>query len=685
MLITFNCPQCDRELEVDATEGGARVDCPACSSEVRAPIPRVGPGTTLGHFAIERKIGSGGMGEVFLARQLSMDRLVALKVLPQALTRKPGVVERFRHEVRMSARLEHPHVVTAFEAGEDFGYHYLAMSFVDGDDLRERLRRDGVIPEKESLTYVRHVADALSYAWNSYRMLHRDVKPSNIMVDHNGKARLMDLGISKSLAEGEDAELTVSGTLVGTPHYMSPEQASAGADVDCRADIYSLGASLYHILTGTTPFSGKTTTEVLRQIGLAPVKPVRELNPAVSEPCAKLVAKMMAANREQRHPAWESVITDIDRVLAGREPLLALGDSLAEASVGRPLTPSASRAVAAAAAGRLPPIAAGPSASAESTDSRTPPRIDMRQRRVRWRVRHALWRLGLVAGLVLLAAAAFAVLRRAASAQSRRDGVAARSGIRPPKAAPPLAQSSPPAPTPAPTPAPLPAVSDPPPAAPAPDALPESASVTTPEATARPPAVLDEAGERHLAVIMKRATDDMLSGRPDLAAETLQRAAREALLAPASSELYRAAAVAAEGQRERTLLVQSLTEDAGLGITLKTRAETLRLKVLRVEGDVVVALRLHPTGDTPMGPLRINLGELSSAEVLERLQRFAGKPVGDFVLALALLRAGQATPALVPISRLPSLLQASLRARALEGPPAPPPPVAVGRRSGPGP
>ncbi len=436
MRISFNCPHCTSELEIDATEGGALVVCPACSGESRAPVPRVGPGTTLGNFAIESHLGGGAMGEVYIARQLSMDRRVALKVLPQALTRRPGVVERFRHEVRMAARLEHPHVVTAFEAGEDFGYLYFAMSYIEGEDLRTRLRRDGPLPEKEALTYARQVAEALDYAWSTFRMLHRDVKPSNIMVDRKGNARIMDLGISKCLAEDQDAELTVSGMLVGTPHYMSPEQATSGAELDCRADIYSLGATLYHLLTGSTPYQGETATQVLRQLGVQPVRPLRELRPTVSENCARLVAKMMALNRDLRPSSWATVITDIDRVLAGREPLLVVGESAlaaapapgprppaAESSAATPRTPAAGTPVPAApgadgaASGpgggtpaaasptpaRVPPVVAPPAArpagAGDSSEFRIPPRaeqIRLRPRRRRW-----LWRV--VAVLVLAA------------------------------------------------------------------------------------------------------------------------------------------------------------------------------------------------------------------------------------------------------------------------------------------
>jgi len=706
MLITFKCPHCESELEIDAAETGTRFDCPACSQEIRTPVPRVEPGTTLGNFAIQSKIGSGGMGDVFLARQISMDRLVALKVLPQALTRKPNVVERFRHEVRMSARLEHPHVVTAFEAGEDFGYHYLAMSFVDGEDLRSRLRRAGVLPEKEALTYARHIADALGYAWNTYRMLHRDVKPGNIMVDRKGKAKIMDLGISKCLAEGEDAELTVSGMLVGTPHYMSPEQALSGAELDCRADIYSLGATLYHLLADTPPYPGKTTTEVLRQIGLAPVRPLRELNSAISEPCARLVQKMMAPNREQRQPSWEAVITDIDRVLAGRDPLLAVGEASSEAPAAtRPASVTALPPGPRVPPVREPPVVTGKRpGSADSAEFRTPPRMDMaemRQRRTRWLVRQAVLRGSIAVAVLALVTAAFLVgrhylnaldLRRRAAIILDRRAPAPRpaptgevpSGTTPEVPAPAVPPpSAPPGPapttvpaTPAPAPAPSPAVAPPvavvAPVVPAPPA--EPATVPA-EPANRPPPALDEAGERRLADVVRQATDHLLAGRPESAAEAMDRAAREPVLAPVSSELYRAATLAAEGGREAALVRQSLTDDLGLQVTLKTRAEAIRLKLMKLEEGAIVGVRLHPVGDTPLGQIRIPIADLSADEVLGRLRRLEGKPVGDLVLTLALFREGRAAEALEPIGRLPLLLQAPLRARAqaLSRPPDPAP------------
>jgi|GEM_PF-809850 len=677
MLITFNCPHCNSELEFDAAESGARVDCPACSHECRTPVPRVGPGTTLGNFAIERRLGSGGMGDVYVARQLSMDRLVALKVLPQALTRKASVVERFRHEVRMSARLEHPHVVTAFEAGEDFGYLYLAMSYVDGEDLRTRLKRDGPLPEKEALTYARHLADALGYAWTTFRMLHRDVKPGNILVDRKGNARIMDLGISKCLVEEEDAELTVSGMLVGTPHYMSPEQATSGAELDCRADIYSLGASLYHLLTGSTPYQGETSTEVLRQLGVRPVPPLRELAPMVSEHCARLVAKMMALSRDQRPASWEAVITDVDRVLAGREPLLVVGEAAVESPTARPAAaatgtrPATGTAVAPA---RVPPVTSTPPVRAgvpgDSAEFRTPPRIDLRRRHGQQRLRLVVWRTVVTLALAGACVGFYYGYHGLAGLglRQRVRGLLGGPAEGPSRPWRPPRRAAPPAPVP---PAPAgaaPAVALPPPPDPlaVPGPLPPSpgpAAILTPApaGTASPPPALDAAAERRLRAVQKQAVDEFLAGRPANTADVFQRAAREPALAPLSGELYRAAAVALEGERLQALVRQSLMEDVGQTLTLKTRTGAMRLKLLRLEEGAAVGLRLLPGEEASASQARVEIADLSEDEAIGRLRRYAGKPVGDVVLALALLRAGRTQEALEPLSRLPPLLKEPLQ------------------------
>jgi formylglycine-generating enzyme required for sulfatase activity/predicted Ser/Thr protein kinase/DNA-directed RNA polymerase subunit RPC12/RpoP len=327
--IAFQCSECKSELEVECTAMGTQVACPACGKPIAVPQQNVGPGCTLKGFRIERLLGKGGMGEVYLAQQLSMDRRVALKILPSLFTREQENVDRFLKEVRMAARLVHPNVVPAFEAGEDTGVHFLAMAYVEGETVGERLKRQGPMREEEALKIVRDVVEALKYAWDEHHIIHRDIKPSNIMIDRRGRTQVMDLGLSKSVDEA--CGLTISGTVLGTPNYMSPEQAEGHARVDFRSDMYSLGAALYHMLTGQTPFAGSSLVEVLRKQLTESLPDPRQFNRALGELCVTLMERMLAKKAEDRYPTWEGLLDDIDRVLAGQTTVhgaLAVGRSM---------------------------------------------------------------------------------------------------------------------------------------------------------------------------------------------------------------------------------------------------------------------------------------------------------------------------------------------------------------------
>jgi len=161
----------------------------------------------------------------------------------------------------MTGRLEHPNVITAFDAGFDQGLYYLAIAYVDGEELEDLLEKNGRMSEIDSLKLILSVAKALNYSWKEAHILHRDVKPANIMVEKSGVVKLMDMGISKSVSES--ASITQSGTIVGTPHYISPEQAQAVPDLDFRSDIYSLGVTLFHMVTGRVPFDAENPMGVL--------------------------------------------------------------------------------------------------------------------------------------------------------------------------------------------------------------------------------------------------------------------------------------------------------------------------------------------------------------------------------------------------------------------------------------
>ena len=318
MLIMFHCTKCQSELEGDASMAGNEVKCPQCGNILTVPRQSLGPGITVGGFEIIRMLGEGGMGEVYLAKQLSLGRNVALKILPAQMKMRRGVVERFFKEVQLLARLEHPNIVMAHEAGEDAGVMYLAMGYVNGESLAQKLKRAGPMQEKEALPMIGKLAGALDYAWREHKLLHRDIKPSNVMLTTTGEVKLMDFGLAKCLVEKGD--LTLSGTIIGTPNYMSPEQVEANVELDCRADLYSLGATLYHMVTGKLPFAGSSVIETLRkQVSEALADP-RTINPAISDNCVTLLEIMLSKKRNRRHADYQSLIGDIERVRAGRPP-----------------------------------------------------------------------------------------------------------------------------------------------------------------------------------------------------------------------------------------------------------------------------------------------------------------------------------------------------------------------------
>ncbi|MBN2450256.1 MAG: protein kinase, partial [Lentisphaeria bacterium] len=310
MQFKFSCPHCGSRLEADASYSGSLAECPGCDSSVLVPEPRIGPGSTIGGHRLERLIGRGGMGEVYLATQLAMQRQVAVKVLPPSLTRDETFVGRFLIEVRTAAKLEHPNIVTAFDAGEDAGIYYLAMGFVDGETLKETLTRDGPLPQNTVLDIGLKLAKALGYAWENFGILHRDIKPANVMRDRFGEIKLMDMGVAKIV--GEDTGLTLTGVALGTPNYMSPEQVRGLQGVDCRADIYSLGCTLFHLLTGHQPYPGANPLQVMDQHVHAPIPSLRAENPAVSRECEQLVHRMMAKDPAARPRDWRETAAQIE-------------------------------------------------------------------------------------------------------------------------------------------------------------------------------------------------------------------------------------------------------------------------------------------------------------------------------------------------------------------------------------
>jgi len=316
--IDFKCPECSKSIKSDDSLCGESTTCPSCSSEIIVPIPGLISGMTLGDFEIIEKLGSGSMGEVWLAHQKTMDRKVALKILAPKFSSDSKFIDRFLKEVKHSAKLSHPNIVTAFYAGTDKGHYYLAISYVTGETVDRIQEEKGIYSEKEALQVILSIVSALEYAWDEFKILHRDIKPANIMINKKGDAMLLDLGIAKSI--DEESNLTMTGTVVGTPYYISPEQALAEPDLDFRSDLYSLGTTLYHMVTGTVPYNATTAMAIIMKHINDELPPPRKHNPDLSKECEKLIEIMMSKERKKRQQSWGELRKDIELVMEGKMP-----------------------------------------------------------------------------------------------------------------------------------------------------------------------------------------------------------------------------------------------------------------------------------------------------------------------------------------------------------------------------
>lgn len=290
-------------------------------------------GERLGHFIIRGRLGAGGMGTVFLADDEMLQRQVALKVLSPQQTSDPASVQRFLNEARSAARLDHDHVARVFFYGDDQGLHYIAYEYVQGNNLRDLIRSRGRLEPAEVINYAVQLAAALCHI-SASGVVHRDIKPSNIIVTQQGKAKLVDLGLARKESLEESAQLTVAGTTLGTFDYISPEQAKDPRNVDVRSDIYSLGCTLYHALTGEPPFpEGTVLQRLLHHHDKDPPDPAlknRRVSPAVSA----VVRKMMASDPKRRYPSAEALLHDL-LLIAGAMGLKTQADDHATLSALR--------------------------------------------------------------------------------------------------------------------------------------------------------------------------------------------------------------------------------------------------------------------------------------------------------------------------------------------------------------
>jgi serine/threonine-protein kinase len=268
-------------------------------------------GTVLsGRYRLEAKLGSGGMSTVYLARDQTLDRPVAVKVMHREMSEQADQLERFRQEARSVAKFSHPNVVSVIDAGEDGGHPYIVFEYIEGETLKQRISRNGALDPQEAIAYAIEIGRGLSVA-HARNMVHRDIKPQNILIDAEGRAKLTDFGISRQL---EQDGMTATGRVLGTTDYVAPEQAM-GRKVDPRTDIYSLGVVLYEMLVGQVPFAADSQVGVAMKHVNEELPDVQRRRPDVSAAVALVVERSTAKDPAERYQQVSEMIDDLSTAL----------------------------------------------------------------------------------------------------------------------------------------------------------------------------------------------------------------------------------------------------------------------------------------------------------------------------------------------------------------------------------
>ncbi len=272
-------------------------------------------------YKIFGKLGSGAMAVVYKARQLSLNRIVAIKILPKRLEENPEYVQRFYKEGQAAAKLNHNNIVQAFDVGEAGGYHYFVMEYVEGKTLHDDLASGKVFSEQEAIDIVIQVANALAHA-HARGLIHRDIKPKNIMIDKAGTVKVADMGLARA-TEDVKAAKTEAGKAYGTPYYIAPEQIRGEMDIDGRVDIYALGATFFHLVTGRVPFEADEPAEVMKKHLREPLTPPDHINTSLSAGVSEVIEIMMTKRRQNRYKDVKELLVDLNSIKAGQPPLRA--------------------------------------------------------------------------------------------------------------------------------------------------------------------------------------------------------------------------------------------------------------------------------------------------------------------------------------------------------------------------
>ena len=307
----FRCEKCSGFVDSEDNAFGSQVACGHCDAPCNVPNSLFEKNAIIEDFIIEDFLGKGGMGMVYKAHQISLDRTVALKILMDEINSNPEVVEGFVREARSAAALNHPNIVQAYAVGMYEGVYYFAMEMVEGETVKELMDREPVLDEENVLALALNVGEALREAWDRKKLIHRDIKPDNIMITKEGVVKLMDLGLSCTHTES----VSDSDEITGTPQYICPEQIT-GQLMDVRGDLYSLGASMYHMLTGAFPYPASNFGEMLRGHLEGELTPIQEYKEDLSEDTWLIIKKLMEKMPDDRYQTAGELVDAIQTVRA---------------------------------------------------------------------------------------------------------------------------------------------------------------------------------------------------------------------------------------------------------------------------------------------------------------------------------------------------------------------------------
>lgn len=291
--------------------------------------------TRIGPYDLIRKLGEGGMGAVYQARDTRSNQVVALKVLPRSRARDTTFLERFKAEVDAAFELDHPNIVRGLDFGNADGYNFLVMEYVEGQDVYSLLEQKGRFSEKEALHILRQISSALDHI-HGERLVHRDIKPENILVTSTGQAKLADMGLAVDKEAQGRRRITKAGIAMGTPFYLSPEQIQGKTEIDIRSDIYSLGTTLYEMVTGKPPFDGETAAVVMMKHLNESVPSPHDIDRNISLDFCHVLEKMLAKDPAERYQNPAELLADLDLIAGGKHPQ-SVRPAAGRSSVSRPL------------------------------------------------------------------------------------------------------------------------------------------------------------------------------------------------------------------------------------------------------------------------------------------------------------------------------------------------------------